>query len=397
MANGTTHYDLVTKKFDRLFPDDPLAALSGDAANIFDTMPYAAAAVNRVILQDISIGVTDLGAIVNGDTIQGPASLPDGSKISSEYVDGEILQSVRDNANSGEAATEGLFVGSLATYFIGKDAGKTALHALENEINKVASQGSTTGLDPNASSFDNPISLHSSALLVLLQYASDNGLTSWQSIGQPLYAAYKDDDLAAPFSLTAKQMLSEIAYSAIDQGVMPFGDTGIKALFSDADQLGSLYSSDAISGPLDSSSVKTDITEMLVQYAGDLAQAADTVAKHASGIVTYNADSSSLNIDLSDAAWLVNGSRPSTIVGENDLIKTLTSDIQNPPDVSGIHDIVVAASDSGGTLSAEKSLTSSEGALLVAGSGDTTVTGSAGNDIIIGGAGKNTLTRPIQR
>jgi hypothetical protein len=94
-----------------------------------------------------------------------------------------------------------------------------------------------------------PIDLHSMALLAALMYANDNGLTDWHSVGNALLNGMFNSDIAnalqiqnASGSISANAMLMQIAYSAIDEGTMPFGNTGIAALFKGADELGRLYS-----------------------------------------------------------------------------------------------------------------------------------------------------------
>ena len=88
---------------------------------------------------------------------------------------------------------------------------------------------------------------------MLLQYADDNGLTSWHGIGPQLFDAYHRDVIATSVGLVkgppsvatgnadpADQMLTEIAYSAIDQGAMPLATRYLGALFASADELGRL-------------------------------------------------------------------------------------------------------------------------------------------------------------
>lgn len=88
--------------------------------------------------------------------------------------------------------------------------------------------------------------LHSQALLVSLMYANEAELTDWSSVAEPFLDALFNEEVAAAAGFDtvagtasdAAQMMSAIAYSVIDEGTRVFGDSSVRALFNDADELG---------------------------------------------------------------------------------------------------------------------------------------------------------------
>jgi hypothetical protein len=286
-----------------------------------------------------------------------------------------------------------------------------------NHVNSYAGYGS------------NPVNLHSQALLTLLLYAQEKQLTAWNSIGSALYDAYFNSGklgtavgfqqgvtgAGAPNS----QMLAAIAYSALDSGSMPFGDTGIKALFADADTLGHIVSNSGFSGVMSGNKVTNALAEILVQHAGDLAKSANTDSSAASGI--FSNSSNVLSIDLT-SGWTQtfsqsnqgNSSAQTTkIVGLGDLANAVLANVSsnvgaydplslwalnsNSGLTTRLNEIttIQAASGANASLSGPGALQASDGnpggALLIGNDGQGAITGSAnGNDLIIGGATVNT-------
>jgi hypothetical protein len=97
-----------------------------------------------------------------------------------------------------------------------------------------------------------PFDRHGQALLVILQYAQEPGVSGagWQAARPYLLGRLFDNEIALAakadrISGVSKEtgdfagiMRTALAYSAIDEGVRPFGDTGIRSLYNDADDLG---------------------------------------------------------------------------------------------------------------------------------------------------------------
>jgi hypothetical protein len=263
--------------------------------------------------------------------------------------------------------------------------------------------------------FRDPIDLHSMALLATLMYANDNGLTDWHSIGRPLLNAMFNSSIADALNIRANggssgdanAMLMQIAYSAIDEGVMPFGDTGIAALFSGADELGRLYSKSDLNSLISSSDVRDALSKIDVEYAGWLANKADQDSSHRFGQIKYDDDQSALTVDFSDAYWKVNGEtlERSKIVGRQDIIDAAI-------DASGDSDwieqeintkwggstdqlarFVMSTTNEAPTLDGTigSELSDTDGAFLYSAGGDGLFTGTAGNDLIIASTGNDTI------
>lgn len=134
-----------------------------------------------------------------------------------------------------------------------------------------------------------PTQSHSQALLVTLlygetQYASEVGsATNWESTFQYFIPELFRDDIAeyAGFSKDTgaggtgtddpgSQMLTAIAYSALDEGGLPFGNEGIRALFDDASDLSIFYdnlANTALAGK------EAPLADLAISYAGSLALA----------------------------------------------------------------------------------------------------------------------------
>jgi hypothetical protein len=246
-----------------------IASLTGDKATVFDNMPYAAAAARRIVDQYITEGLsnTEINDYLTGNFVDQPHEpLPDASDVSSVYVSAEALVAVRAAA----PATASIILGNTPKYSSFKDALLNLASTIGSEALS-SSQLSAYGFQ----SLLNPVQLHSISLLALLQYAQDNNLTDWQSVAAPIFTAAFNDKLGSAIGLPnasavsgvyspAAKMLSEIAYSALDSGTTPFGQTGIQSLFADANRLGS-----AVSAAQLSQATQKALAEILVQYAGD--------------------------------------------------------------------------------------------------------------------------------
>ncbi|PCI85825.1 MAG: hypothetical protein COB24_11600, partial [Hyphomicrobiales bacterium] len=98
-------------------------------------------------------------------------------------------------------------------------------------------------------------SLHSLPVLIHLQWAAEHGHTDWQAVGEEFWTAFFDpliaesipgiDAFVGPEGDALTVMQSALAYSAIEDGERPFGDTAIWSLFDDIDELGRLAASGA--------------------------------------------------------------------------------------------------------------------------------------------------------
>jgi RTX calcium-binding nonapeptide repeat (4 copies) len=182
------------------------------------------------------------------------------------------------------------------------------------------------------------VDLHSMSMLVSLIWAQDNAATigtTWQSAGSNLWNAFLDLEVAKAVTGVADRkgaadeagvMAAAIAYSAVDEGERPFGDTAIWSMFNDAGELGQVLAGDEasffnqriqlLSGSLltglgvtyDPKDIKQYLADVLVQYAGALALY-DIEGRSVAGVETHEGvlglsdDKTVLALDVSSKLW----------------------------------------------------------------------------------------------
>jgi hypothetical protein len=123
---------------------------------------------------------------------------------------------------------------------------------------------------------------HSQALLVTTMFGHEAAGTNWLSAASSFLPALFSDEIGREVGFVkgetqpatgradeGDQMISAIAYSAIDEGTRVFGDTGIRALFNDANDLGALLADEEVSSTLQDAAGA--IGKVFVQFAGQLA------------------------------------------------------------------------------------------------------------------------------
>lgn len=195
-------------------------------------------------------------------------------------------------------------------------------------VNRLAQDTPMTALDigPNVNltgGYDG-VNAHSMATLSILLYAksaTEIG-SNWRYAAKYFWPVMYDDDFALligadlpggshdadDYSGILRQV---IAYSAIDEGTTIFGDTGIRALYDDANDFGKALSvNGAASSALDI--YGEAISKIFVQYAGELAlekvekkNVPDSVLK---GVLSYEDQGGArLMVDLSEERWAVVG------------------------------------------------------------------------------------------
>ncbi len=136
------------------------------------------------------------------------------------------------------------------------------------------------------------IGAHSASLHAIMMYEHDERVGgrlqgSWVHIAEPLLHAMFSEDIGAATGFdpagtngvysAASKMLAAIAYSALDSGSAGadagygyvFGNTGIRAMFDDADELGSIVTAGKVSEALDDAI--PGLTQAIVQFAGLMA------------------------------------------------------------------------------------------------------------------------------
>lgn len=172
------------------------------------------------------------------------------------------------------------------------------------------------------------IDLHSMSTLIIRLYANteSSGVLSWRSSAKYFWPVLYNDDLAADIGLdTDAKVIGElqdadkfseilrtiIAYSAIDEGERPFGDTGIKALYTDANTLGKVTDGAFTTTQLE------NLSKAFVHFAGimalnDVEWAEDQVLRRLVsvdgieqkyGALQLSSDESVLAVDISSRLW----------------------------------------------------------------------------------------------
>lgn len=194
-------------------------------------------------------------------------------------------------------------------------------------ITPIRSSEGVTGLNAHGGSDISSVSLHSQALLTTILYAYTEQHADWQRIGNKLIPALFNDVLANAAGASAllgvaqpaDRMLRAIAYSAIDEGIRPFGDTGIRALFNDADEYGKLIKERKLNDLLLDKEAGTALGKIIAQFAGDIALKMKTDSSFADG--AFSVEPNRLVIQFDPEKW--QGTAEETnfdVVGRDDLI-----------------------------------------------------------------------------
>ena len=327
-------------------------------------------------------------------------------------VSGEILQYVRDAAPVVEAPLAVLQLGPID----GAGAIAHAATGIASGQDSVLDTGTDFGLSA--------VSLHSIALLVMMQWASDNGYQDWKGAAAALMAPLENDAVASAVGIpgasasageasASTKMMDMIAYSSVTDA-SGYGNTAIPALFNAGNVLGDVGNAVGAASYLKAMGVQTAIADIAVEYAALLAQNHDEVTGttaavigHEHGILYDDAAAHLLVADLSPDLWLRSDTgTAAAIVGVPALIDMVAA--ADGEDTSlvdtaiamlwggqtgNLDSLSAATTDAALTITAETlpGLVQSDGAMLVAGAGSDLLVGNAGNDLLIGGAGKDTL------
>lgn len=124
--------------------------------------------------------------------------------------------------------------------------------------------------------------LHSISSLVMTMYANGLSNQNWKAAAQYFWPVLYDDAFANKIGITEQSVPGEnttdkeyssvlrqiIAYSAIDEGERPYGDTAIRALYDDANDLGTALKASTSENLVNAAD---SISQVMVQYASILA------------------------------------------------------------------------------------------------------------------------------
>jgi len=177
---------------------------------------------------------------------------------------------------------------------------------------------------------------HSAGLLVIRMFGDGPAISQdWGVVAKHFMPALFDEELAGLTGATAFVGLNNssagvlrdaLAYSAIDEGVRVFGDTGIRALFDDANDLGAALKLGNLSTILSDSA--ESLSRIFVQFAGQLAIRKVLQSDHPDaieGVISLSPDQKTLAVDFSDSLWKLEGANPSEIRGREELINDVFS------------------------------------------------------------------------
>ena len=272
----------------------------------------------------------------------------------------------------------------------------------------------------------------------------EGGSNEWELSARFVLPAINSESIAQNLEIgvdsgvatSGSQMAAMIAYSLLDEGERPFGDTGIRAMFGDMEDLGNALVS--LPAFVDDD-IHFEIGELVVEFAGLLAssgllQTDWNSAVH--GVLDFGDDGaeSSLSVDLSDSTWSLDGGLPevyenisaaslveSIITGslEGTLGEERASDLlselkgwllANGSDTQTSAfeeiDFISFSLEPGrlyqhpesqnrqlivGSDGSENFLIDGTPAIVITAEGNDTVFGSVGDDALIGGSGNDTL------
>lgn len=379
-----------------------VAGTYGEAAVVFDSMPFQAA-VNNLYDSTITKPQFDMNGVPLG-------YWPDDQDARDEYFDGNEpplpdFDDIRGFEVNGEALQ---YARNIALY----DTPTTTL-ALAGTVDPI-----------------DPIDRHSASLLVILLYgerviSDSSGLDndSWELVRSHMAEALFDENVATAVDAGAhagsgdstEKMRMMLAYSAIDDGALLYGDTGIRVLFADANRVAEALEGGAFGGEQDQERLMTALATIAVQHAARLAVdkiEADDDANALKGIVAYDADTNAyaISVDKSAGAWALGEGQAQEIIGLEQLKNQILSSIQQTAgitqNVSSILDqvlAIVSAAQNGGALDAGSAVNLLEtgyhvtdwenGVVWAMGSGGADqISGTSSSDVLDGGAGADVLT-----
>ncbi len=392
-----------------------VSSLSGTSAVGFNWMPFGLAAYAQYA-SDWFLG-------------RSPIHEPNFEAFRGIEIDGELLQFGRNGTlELGLAYLLGWVpvIGPVIA-FVGGVTGLTT-PALEALLQK-----ETFTDDFGAFGVLERVDLHSQALVILLQYAKDHQHTDWGALADEFFPAFFDDTIGEKAGFEkegvegvydyAQKMLAAIAYSALDEGTLVFGNTGIRALFDDADELGRLTAEGKV--PVAHANPIPGLAEAIVQFAGQMARGkvdytTTNWAPHQGILTTYESDGVEyLYVDLAKELWTLNGlggknpdkdvdikgittildaffaqeeeaaiilAAMNTLYGSN-----ATSTIDRIDFALGSGSLKVELPDRGEEEGVPPEYNPATTSLFVALNGDDEVDGNSDNNMLVGGAGDDIL------
>lgn len=363
-----------------------IGGIYANKADIFDNMTFERAVNNTYTSTD-----TDLLDLV----YPGFNQAPNFSKIDAYSIEGEILKPFRP---------------------------------FQSTADEVLSLGDDVNLTSTGINIDAAVMRHSMPLLVMRLFAdTEVSGRQWEQSGKFFWPVMFDDEFATdigmdvvPGRLTAAENLAAIiAYSAIDEGTRVFGDTAVRALYDDADNLGRALNVSGAGSAIEQHA--TDISKLFVHFAGQLAlnevlQSDPHGGEALAGVLSYEnvPKNRTLTVELADETWerLTGTADHNADVSRDALMVSLLSTASNPagiqasmralwgadiPTADAFHRAVFAAREDHNTdlrllpSTPPPSGTDPAATLFIGGGGDETITGTDSHDLLNGSDGDDIL------
>lgn len=270
-----------------------VAALSGANAVVFDNMPFRMAAIANAQREvDARSGLSNAG---NAEDYG--VRIPSMDTVKSYSLEHELLSPLRfsdDLLLDGYQTFFGYGPGGLINRILSNVGGSNQsvanLEAVQNHtVIEDRSGIADRVVDPMTPGPQVPLdmlTLHSQSLLVMQMFAEDEWSDSnWEEGAKYVLNHVFDDDIgtavgrvtgvlgsptATGSSVPGDQLSRTIAYSVVDEGAMPFGNVGIRAMMDDMDDLGSLAKSLGTSNAWFNAHAD-DLGRIAVNFAGRMA------------------------------------------------------------------------------------------------------------------------------
>lgn len=277
---------------------------------------------------------------------------------------------------------------------------------------------------PAVNSQFGPFEKHSMSTMVLGIYGNDLSQKDWKIAGTLLWSTLYNDDYARNIGMNAAKLSGTmqtgskysdilrtiIAYSAVDEGERPFGDTAIRSLFNDANDFGKFLNAYVGTNLLGNSGFfGAKVSEIMVQFSALLAvndiELAPTHSVN-SGALTVSADASTLTVNLDDTTWRAANKNvlPNIVVKQafiDGFFGATTGGIASTTVKSGMTELwgnnthtaidrVVFVNGISTTVNIP-SYTGTKADLIAGTNAADSIIGTAGNDLILGGLGNDIL------
>ncbi|MFH1158585.1 MAG: calcium-binding protein [Pseudomonadota bacterium] len=272
---------------------------------------------------------------------------------------------------------------------------------------------------------------HDAALQTLLVYADTTpGLNGadpdWKRAGKYFWPVMYREDFAGQIGMGGiagrysadQKMRVMIAYSALDEGARPFGDTGIRALYNDANDLGYVLNSSGQSQTLIHYAV--NISKGFVQFAAQMAKEAVLREEHpdvpvTNGVLTRSeaTNNHTLTLNFDDTLWGLGPGAAPEMVAQDTLFGNILDDTGEGSSIltemgehwgeggiiwgdsaSGIIEQVIFSTlgSGGGTTFLGNTAVAGEASVFVGSAGNDSIRAAKGNNLIYGAGGTDTVS-----